>query len=317
MGSDINFIIRIRRTMLDNYIIDKLKCLADSLSFIPYRKKNKRYKKWNRRIEESFLTKINSAYNNNPEYYNNIDVNIIMPAYNRSYCIGNAIQSVLIQSHKKWNLYIVDDGSTDSLDSVIKQFSNDNRIKFFKNKHRGISHARNTGLNLVNSKYVFYLDTDNIWVESYLRNMIVFMEAGDLDACYSGELIQEDNYAISYLGKEFDWEECFHSNYIDLNSFGHSSELLYNCSSFDESINRLVDWDFILGVTAHNRTAYAPFIGVKYYDGFVGSRVTHTQHQGDDLDLLIRYIRSKHRENKKNKLISSIDLRPTWDRILK
>ena len=59
---------------------------------------------------------------------------IVMATYNRAYCIENAINSVLKQDFKDWELIIVDDGSTDNTEEVVKKYLDDKRIKYIKLK---------------------------------------------------------------------------------------------------------------------------------------------------------------------------------------
>jgi glycosyltransferase involved in cell wall biosynthesis len=85
---------------------------------------------------------------------------IIMPAFNVEPYIGEAIESVLKQSFSDWDLVVVDDGSTDGTFEVAKQFK-DPRIHLVRQKHAGISVARNRGSKEVCSDYSIFLDADD------------------------------------------------------------------------------------------------------------------------------------------------------------
>ena len=74
-----------------------------------------------------------------------IEVSIVLPTFNRSKVIGNAITSVKNQLHQKWQLYICDDGSTDNTNEIYSDHKIDNRISILKLPHKGVSHARNAG----------------------------------------------------------------------------------------------------------------------------------------------------------------------------
>jgi len=297
---------------------DNLKNIFHYSPFIPYRKPSKRYKLWNNSREHRFIKKIDAAYQGDRNSFDSVEVSIIMPAHNRAYCIEKSIKSVLKQHHTNWELLIIDDGSTDGLGSFIENNFSDKRIKYFRKEWGGVSQARNFGLDKANGKYIFYLDTDNAWYPDYLRNMIVFMEKGNLDACYSGTKIIDDNgEIIGYYGEPFVWNECWELNHIDINSFAHRADLLGKGFRFDENLKRLVDWDFILAITAHHRTAYAPFLGVEYYDGQQGNRITFTQHLGDEIKQVISYIQEKHRSLMDNSSPETKNLRPRWNHILK
>lgn len=299
------------------FIKEFLKNLAHSIKIVPYRKPSKRYKIWKKRFEKKLIERIKKFYAINSKLYDSIDISIVMPAHNRAHCIEKAIQSVLNQTHINWQLIIVDDGSTDGLEEYVRKFSRDKRVQNIKKQWGGVSQARNYGLDNAKGKYIFYLDTDNAWYPDYLRNMIVFMEKGNLDACYSGtRIIDDDGKVIGYYGENFIWNECWELNYIDINCFAHRQDLLEKGFRFDETLTRLVDWDFILAITALHRTAYAPFLGVEYYDGSQGNRITFTQHLGDEISNVIKVIHSKHKKFLHDPAIKSKQLRPNWKDIL-
>ena len=71
-------------------------------------------------------------------------VDIILPTFNRSDILANAIHSIRNQLHQKWRLYICDDGSTDSTFELSRRFENDSRIKLLQLAHKGVSSARNS-----------------------------------------------------------------------------------------------------------------------------------------------------------------------------
>lgn len=92
-------------------------------------------------------------------------VSIITCIFNQSQYFGNAIQSVLNQTYKNWEWIILDDGSTDHLKELIKQF-NDGRIKYFYQEHAGIENLTKTfnkALLLCNGTFVATLDGDDYW----------------------------------------------------------------------------------------------------------------------------------------------------------
>lgn len=279
-----------------NSFKEYIKNLAHNTSFIPYRKPSKRYKSWNYKREESFILDLKRLISVNPIKFDSVFVSIVMPCYNRAYCIGNAIDSVFKQTHTNWELLIIDDGSTDNLNDVIAPYLKDERVKVERIERSGVSKARNVGLANAKGVFVFYLDTDNKWFDNYLKYLTAFMIHNDLYAAYSGVKIVDDKMNIlGYYGEPFSWNECLEMNYIDINSFAHRNPVPANDFKFDESLKRLVDWDFILSITKNKRTAYAPFLGVEYYDGQQGDRITFTEHVGDEIKEVISLIQKKNK----------------------
>lgn len=213
-----------------------------------------------KRLAESFLQK--SELIKRSEL---INVSIVMPTYNRGLIIGNAIQSILAQTHKNWELLIVDDGSTDNTIDILKHYTLDTRIRVIQGDHQGVSAARNKALKQVSGSYVFYLDSDNTWTSQYLKQMIMFFLYSRRKTGYSAiSIVDDSSNVIGYRGEPFDWEQCLESNYVDLNAFAHESILLKEYGVFDETLRRMVDWDLILRYTKNNKPFYLPIIGCNY-----------------------------------------------------
>ncbi|MBC7405505.1 MAG: glycosyltransferase [Cytophaga sp.] len=244
--------------------------------------------------EFNLETRINYLYLNNVNCYNNTLISVIMPTYNRAKIIKDAINSVISQSHRFFQLIIIDDGSTDNTHEVVDCYADDARIQFVKLNHVGVSGARNIGLDLAKGGLVAYLDSDNTWQPDFLRNMLVIMDQDKLDAAYSSiHVIDDESNTIYYRGDEFDWNECLVENYIDINAFVHTKTRSLNIR-FDETLKRLVDWDFILHITKNARVGHLPYIGVNYYDGDTNQRISRTEYLGDQLASMQQVIRAKH-----------------------
>ncbi|MFA7290337.1 MAG: hypothetical protein WC055_15795, partial [Melioribacteraceae bacterium] len=125
--------------------------------------------------------------------------------------------------------------------------------------------------------------------------MIIYLEKGNLDAAYSGmRLINDNNKTVGYYGQSFNWRKCWEFNYIDINCFAHHRKFIDQGFRFDENLKRLVDWDFILRLTANSRTSYAPFLGVEYYDGTKGNRITFNEYPDDEINRIISNVRDKY-----------------------
>lgn len=83
-----------------------------------------------------------------------------MPAWNAESFVGEAIQSVIGQTHKRWRLIVVDDGSEDGTRDVVRSFG-DSRIQLIQQENRGASAARAAGLAASSTEYVYFLDSDD------------------------------------------------------------------------------------------------------------------------------------------------------------
>lgn len=95
---------------------------------------------------------------------------VIIPLYNKEQDIENTIKSVLSQTYKQFEVVVINDGSTDAGEEVVRQFI-DGRIKIFSIKNSGVSVARNYGVQVSIGDYVAFLDADDYWYPYHLQNL--------------------------------------------------------------------------------------------------------------------------------------------------
>jgi teichuronic acid biosynthesis glycosyltransferase TuaG len=114
-------------------------------------------------------------------------VSVIMPAHNNAPYIGLAIESVLNQSHKNWELLIVDDASSDgTLEAAEAHQAEDSRIKVFvMAENQGAAFCRNFATKKSKGDYIAFLDADDLWFPEKLERQLSFMKARDLAVSYT------------------------------------------------------------------------------------------------------------------------------------
>ncbi len=96
---------------------------------------------------------------------------VVIPNFNHGSYLKDAIDSVLNQDFKDWELLIVDNHSTDNSDEVISSY-NDSRIRVFKIKNKGvIAKSRNLGIKNAQAKWIAFLDSDDIWYFNKLSKL--------------------------------------------------------------------------------------------------------------------------------------------------
>lgn len=98
-------------------------------------------------------------------------ISVIIPLYNKEKWIKKTLESVINQSFKNIEILIIDDGSTDDSLKKVKEI-HDNRITIFTKKNGGVSSARNLGISKARSKFVAFLDGDDIWDNKHLEILI-------------------------------------------------------------------------------------------------------------------------------------------------
>lgn len=89
-----------------------------------------------------------------------IDISIIVPIYNASKYLEKCLDSLINQTKKELEFILINDGSTDNSEEIIKKYK-DKRIKYFKNENRGIGKTRNFGIEKSSGKYLMFLDSDD------------------------------------------------------------------------------------------------------------------------------------------------------------
>jgi len=113
-------------------------------------------------------------------------VDVILPNYNKSVFLKEAIDSVINQSFRKFHLYIIDDNSKDNSIKIINNYSKLENITIVKlNKNMGPSFCRNYGMRISNSKYISFIDSDDTWMKEKLEKQIYFMEKENLSFTYT------------------------------------------------------------------------------------------------------------------------------------
>lgn len=121
-------------------------------------------------------------------------VSIITPCYNGAKYIQYTIDSVLSQTYTKWEMIIVDDGSTDNSSEVIAKYTtSDQRIKYIKQENGGSASARNNGIRNAVGQYICLLDADDLWNNDFLEKQIAFIKEKDATCvCCAYRCINED-----------------------------------------------------------------------------------------------------------------------------
>ena len=126
---------------------------------------------------------------------------VVMPMYNVEKYVRQAIASVLAQTYQHFELLCVDDGSTDGTLAIAASFA-DPRIRIISQENRGLSGARNTGINNSSGLYVAFLDSDDYWDMDKLRSHLEhFRNNARLGVSYSASAFIDDNGRAMGIGQ--------------------------------------------------------------------------------------------------------------------
>jgi glycosyltransferase involved in cell wall biosynthesis len=100
-----------------------------------------------------------------------IFISVVVPTYNRSHLVGKTIDSILAQDYPRFELIVVDDGSTDNTEGVLKKYSGDDRFRYYKKENGERGAARNFGFNRSAGDYVFFIDSDDLMLPGHLIHL--------------------------------------------------------------------------------------------------------------------------------------------------
>lgn len=188
-------------------------------------------------------------------------VSIICPTFNgasRGY-LHEAIESVLDQSFTNYELFIIDDGSTDGTGKVCEQYLEDSRVHYIFQQNGGPARARNTGIKASSGEFVCFSDDDDIWKPNKLQRQIDFIhdELGNVPnwgmVFTWVELIDSQGKILGYRGhrqKGSLYKKLLFENIIDAtSSVLIRREVLENVGLLDESLKGPEDWDMWLRIS--------------------------------------------------------------------
>jgi glycosyltransferase involved in cell wall biosynthesis len=110
-------------------------------------------------------------------------VSIIIPTYNRARFLGDAVASALAQTYRDFEIIIVDDGSTDNTGELVTQYPPE--VRYFRQANRGVSAARNKGIELARGEYLCFLDSDDRLLPDALQKNVSFLDRHpEVGYCY-------------------------------------------------------------------------------------------------------------------------------------
>lgn len=199
-----------------------------------------------------------------------VQVSVLMPCYNSEKYLVEAVASILNQSLIKFELIIIDDGSTDNTTKLIKGFS-DNRIQYvFSDLNRGSYVARNKGLELAQGKYIVMADSDDISHPDRLRVQYDYLESNPFVVAIGTrrELINSEGKSNYVTEEPLESDEIkiayLRDNCLSQSTLMFRQDLLRKGYRYDESVQYCGDFDFMRRVINSHKVANLMSPLVKY-----------------------------------------------------
>jgi len=191
-------------------------------------------------------------------------VTVVIPVYNGEKYVGDAIESVLNQTYKDWELIVVDDGSTDRTANVVNRYvaKNPRKINYIYQTNQGVSVALNEGILHGKGKYIALMGHDDRWLPKKLEKQVSILEKRR-----SFGLVCSATYVIDSLGQRNDlWRKpkAYQATYQDLRNknFIYALTVLIRKTCLDkvglhdENIRYVQDYDLWLRLGQKYRIYY-------------------------------------------------------------
>ncbi len=206
---------------------------------------------------------LNTLKKNSPE------VSVIIPTFNRSQFIRNCILSAKFQSLEPFEIIVVDDGSTDNTLSILKDlgFSNwgyeKNKFRYVRTNNRGVSAARNIGIELSRGEFIALLDSDDIWKPNKLEIQISSLRDIGFEniVSHTNEIWMRNGVRLNPHKKHLKKGGNIFENCLKLCCVSPSSSLIHKTvfseiGFFDEGLLACEDYDFWLRYSARKEFHY-------------------------------------------------------------
>jgi glycosyltransferase involved in cell wall biosynthesis len=185
-------------------------------------------------------------------------VSIIIPCFNASRWLSEAIDSCLEQIYSNIEIIIIDDGSTDNSWEIIKSYSDKykNKIKCRSIPHSGGNHARNLAISLSNGEYIQFLDADDYILPEKIEHQVRFLETTDAEVVYGDwryqyhrddGIIQLGKIEISGIQTDI-LESLLATWWVAVAAILYKRSSVENSDGWDENLPAVQDRDFFLSV---------------------------------------------------------------------
>mgnify|MGYP000992924305 CR=1 FL=1 len=196
-------------------------------------------------------------------------VSVIVPTYNRSYCLRKCLDSILQQSFSDFELIVVDDGSEDDTPLLLESYREKATIVYQKNQ--GVSCARNTGIALAKGIYLAFCDSDDLWVPQKLqKQMEFFQKHPESMVCYTDEIWIRNGKRVNPCKHHEKVSGWIFEKSLELCLVSPSSVMMHRCffeqaGNFDETLPACEDYDLWLRASQIFPFSFIPeYLIVKY-----------------------------------------------------
>ena len=198
-------------------------------------------------------------------------ISVIIPTYNRKHTLQRAIDSVLAQTFKPFEIIIVDDGSKDGTKEWL--LLNYPSVQYIHQPNNGVSSARNKGIQISQGSWIALLDSDDEWMPEKLEYQSRFLEMNrDSSFCHTNEIWIRNGVRVNQMKKHKKYGGDIFKHCLDICRISPSSAIIKKdvfeeVGAFDESLTVCEDYDLWLRVTAKFNILFLDEPLIKKYGG--------------------------------------------------
>jgi glycosyltransferase involved in cell wall biosynthesis/acetyltransferase-like isoleucine patch superfamily enzyme len=229
-------------------------------------------------------------------------VSVIIPTYNYGPFVADAVEGALAQTYPNIEVIVVDDGSTDNTQDVLRRF--EGKIINIRKENAGLSAARNTGIERARGDYIAILDSDDVWLPEKLREQMPLFDSEEVGVVSCGAYEVSNNLEIKGeldYSPYYDNQNHFYLELVKRNIVSGGSravirkECLSRVGGFDVELSPSADWEMWLRIAPHYKIRYLkkPLLKVRVGAGSMSS----IRHADTMLDNELRVIQKHVRTN--------------------
>lgn len=245
-------------------------------------------------------------------------ISVIIPSFNRKAVLERAIYSVLRQSFTDFELIVVDDGSTDGTEDLVKSIlQHHNQVHYYKINNLGVSAARNYGAQMACGQWLAFLDSDDEWFLNKLELQVQNLEAHPTATLIHTEEIwhrsgQQVDVPQKYKKQKGDlFEKATQLCVIGPSTVILKAEIFHKLSGFDESFELCEDYDLWLRWTAEHPIFLCEEPLIIKYDGAENQLSKKGQLNYWRIKALVKFLKTKNAPSK-HKLIAKSELKKKY-----
>jgi glycosyltransferase involved in cell wall biosynthesis len=171
-------------------------------------------------------------------------ISVVIPVYNGERFIGEALQSVLDQTYPAFEIIVVDDGSTDATEGMIREISSPIPVGYYRQENQGAGAARNLGVSVARGDWVAFLDSDDLWSPQKLAVQVRYLEDHpEADFVYSNvQVTDEGGHPIFHVRQLFFEPVVFQDRpFAQLSTVVMRRELFRKTGGFPEGLRLYED----------------------------------------------------------------------------